>query len=97
VAAWGLAPDVVRTVVGGTKRSPVYRGIRAQLSSPCPTDVWIEDRRGFVQYELEQGPHLAWVVFVVDLHGGDLVTAKCLCPDDAGEQITVTDLTASAV
>lgn len=97
MAAWDLPSDVVKKVVGGCKRSPTYRRVRTTLSSPCPTDVWTDGGVGFVQYEVEDGPRLAWVVFAVELETGTLITAKSLCPDESGRNILVTDLHADVV
>lgn len=97
VAAWGLTHETVKLTVGSCKRTAVYRRIRPQLSSPCPADVWVEDRMGFVQYEAEDGPRLAWIVFVVDLDQGEMITVKSLSPDESGHNIIITEIAPATV
>lgn len=94
MAAWGLAPDVVTTVVAGTKRSRAYRRVRPELSSACPLDVWVEDELGFAQFELDEdrGARSGWLVFAVRLRDGALVAAKILEPGHDVATMLVSDL-----
>lgn len=97
MAAWGLPADIVKRVIGACKRSLEYRRIRPLLSSPCPADVWTDGGVGFVQYEVEDGPRLAWLVCAVDLEVGTLITVKSLCPDEAGRNVLVREVPSDTV
>lgn len=98
MAAWGLAPDLVTTVVAGAKRSPAYRRVRPELSSACPLDVWVADELGFAQFELDEDRREAarpgWLVFAVRLRDGALVAAKVLEPGHEVATMSVSDLLA---
>lgn len=98
MAAWGLAPDLVTTVVAVAKRSPAYRRVRRELGSACPLDVWVEDELGFAQFELDEDRREAarpgWLVFAVRLRDGALVAAKVLEPGYEVATMSVSDLLA---
>jgi hypothetical protein len=95
VAAWGLSPDELRTVVGGAKRSEPYRRLRRELVSVCPADVWLEDGLGYVQFEAGcegVGCSPGWIVFAVSRADGALAAAKAIRPEPSGERLVVEDL-----
>lgn len=94
VAEWGLDADLVRRLVGGVKRSPTYRDMRSQLPSRCPLDVWVEDGVGFVHFALGHvhQTDLGWAVFAVKPESGQVIAAKSLIPDKAGQNVVVSEL-----
>jgi hypothetical protein len=99
VAAWGLPTEDLRTIVGGAKRSEPYRRVRAELVSVCPTDVWVEDGLGFVQFEAGcegVGCSPGWIVFGVSRAEGTLAAAKAIRPGPAGDHLVVEDLVGAA-
>ena len=99
MAAWGLTTEELRTIVGGAKRSEPYRRVRRELVSVCPTDVWLEDGLGFVQFEAGcegVGCSPGWIVFAVSRADGAVTAAKAIRPEPSGEHLAVEDLVGEA-
>jgi hypothetical protein len=99
VAAWGLSTEELRTIVGGAKRSEPYRRVRRELVSVCPTDVWLEDGLGFVQFESRSegaGSGPGWIVFAVSRADGAVAAAKAIRPEPSGEHLVIEDLVGEA-
>lgn len=91
-----MSNEQLTAIARVVKRSVPYRGIRGELWSRCPRDIWIDGPIAFVQFGCDPAREAAptWFVFAVGLEEQNLVAAKRLTLDGRGETIRVLDLMA---